>query len=109
MRQPYRCVALILLTSLAAAANVAGQQPTPDEATVRRAKQLEQQLIAQFREKEYDKAAATSRELIELLPKNTAGHYNLACALTRLNQADAALDSLAKAVELGWADATHMQ
>jgi predicted esterase len=109
MRQPSRCVALILLTSLAASLSVAAQQPAPDEPTLRRAKQLEQQLSAQFREKEYEKAAATCRELIELLPKNPSGHYNLACALSRLNQADSALDSLAKAVELGWADAAHMQ
>lgn len=109
MRQPSRYVALMLLSYLATAVSVAAQPAAPDEATLRRAKQLEQQLSAQFREKDYDKAAATCRNLIELLPKNQAGHYNLACALARLNQADAALDGLTKAVELGYADAAHMQ
>jgi predicted esterase len=81
----------------------------PDADTVRQARALEQKVSELFREKKYDEAAESCRKLIQLLPENAAPHYNLACALARLGKADDALASLAKAMDLGYSDAAHIQ
>mgnify|MGYP002623327704 CR=1 FL=1 len=55
-----------------------------------------------FRQQKYDEAKAVLEKAIQLVPHEPAGHYNLACALARLGQTDAALDALERAVSLGF-------
>ena len=99
--------------ALMSASLVPAQEPAPkakpSEETLQRARQLQQQIGEQFKGKKYEEAAASCRELIKLLPDHTASHYNLACALARLNKTDDALASLGKAVDAGYADPAHMQ
>jgi predicted esterase len=83
--------------------------PKPSEETIRRARQVRQQITEQFRDKKYEEAATSCRELIKLLPQDSGGHYDLACALARLGKPDDAFASLARSLELGYADAEHMQ
>jgi predicted esterase len=102
-----RLVAFLLLVSAVSAQDLPKDKPS--EETVRKARQLQQQIGEQFRAKKYEEAAANCRELIKLLPEQAEGHYNLACALARLGKADDAFASLTKALEVGYADASHMQ
>jgi Flp pilus assembly protein TadD len=57
----------------------------------------------------YDRGLTVDRQLVRLVPDNPTAHYNLACSLARLERAVEALDSLERAVELGFADAEFMQ
>lgn len=57
--------------------------------------------------KQYDKAEAAYRELIEIRPKFAALHYNLACCLALSNQGDQAIEALQQAVEAGWNNVEH--
>ena len=58
---------------------------------------------------DYPGSAELALRLITLIPDRPEGHYNLACALTRLQRHDEALNSLAKAIECGWRDLAHLQ
>ena len=55
-----------------------------------------------------DEGLRVDRELVRIFPANPSVHYNLACSLSLLDQKDAALDSLERAIELGYRDAEHM-
>lgn len=48
------------------------------------------------------------QELVRLFPGNPTVHYNLACSLSLLDRKDQALDSLERAVEMGYRDAEYM-
>jgi tetratricopeptide (TPR) repeat protein len=48
------------------------------------------------------------QELVRIFPENPSVHYNLACSFSLLDQKDAALDCLERAVELGYRDVEHM-
>jgi CubicO group peptidase (beta-lactamase class C family) len=58
---------------------------------------------------DYAASAELALRLIDMIPDRPEGYYNLACALTRLQRFDEALDVLQKSVELGWRDLVHMQ
>ncbi|MCG3178431.1 MAG: hypothetical protein BIFFINMI_00758 [Phycisphaerae bacterium] len=62
----------------------------------------------QFRNRDYAAAAETCRRMIALELKQNEPWYNLACAQARLGKPVAALDALAQAVRLGYADPGHM-
>jgi tetratricopeptide (TPR) repeat protein len=49
------------------------------------------------------------RRLVQLRPKDALAHYNLACSYALLKQADHALRTLHKAVELGYRDFRYMR
>lgn len=51
----------------------------------------------------------TDRELIQLCPADPVAWYNLGCSYALLDLKDKALDSLARAVDLGYADVTWMR
>ena len=52
----------------------------------------------------YHESLLIERRIIELRPKDALAHYNLACNLALLKQADQALDTLRQALELGYRD-----
>src|SRR5262249_27437458 len=52
----------------------------------------------------YDDGMAVDKRLIQLRPGDYLAHYNLACSYALLKQADQALKTLRKAVELGYRD-----
>jgi len=70
---------------------------------------LEQRLTDLFKQKEYEKAGELCRKQMVLVPESPEPHYNLACALTRQDQKDAAILELGEAVKLGFTDAAHMR
>ncbi len=49
------------------------------------------------------------RKLVRLQPENATAHYNLACSLALSRRRGAALDSLRKAVSLGYRDLDWME
>ena len=49
------------------------------------------------------------RKLVKLLPENATAHYNLACSLALLKRKADAIDSLRRAVSLGYTDFDWMQ
>lgn len=57
--------------------------------------------VAAFNAGRFDDAAAKFRAVVEESPDSPAGYYMLGLALLRLKQSTAALEPLAKAVELG--------
>ncbi|MFM7135607.1 MAG: TPR end-of-group domain-containing protein, partial [Planctomycetota bacterium] len=49
------------------------------------------------------------RRLVELQPEDFLARYNLACSLARAGRVDEAIDSLSRAVLLGYDDLDHME
>jgi tetratricopeptide (TPR) repeat protein len=47
--------------------------------------------------------------IVELLPDDFLARYNLACSLALAGRADEAIDSLSRAILLGYDDLTHME
>lgn len=70
---------------------------------------IQQELIPLFAAKDWQKIAEACKKQIKLVPESGEPHYNLACALNRMGQKDAALVELAEAVEHGFTDSVHMQ
>jgi hypothetical protein len=62
-----------------------------------------------FARKDYGKAAALLTDRLKRFPQDVGAQYNLACALARQGKTVEALDHLAKAVELGYHDAKHIE
>jgi len=56
----------------------------------------------------YDKSLPVDRQLTQLRPEKSIFWYNLACSHARLKDADAAFESLEKAVSLGYDDVVHL-
>ena len=56
-----------------------------------------------------NRAVELDRRLVELLPEDFLARYNLACSLARAGQADEAIDSLSRAILLGYDDLAHME
>jgi hypothetical protein len=63
-------------------------------------------VIRLFRQQRYRDAEAEIRKLIEVAPDWSAHHYNLAAVLARQGRIDAALQSLATAIDKGFTDLT---
>lgn len=57
----------------------------------------------------HERALEVDRELARRLPDDETVHYNLACSLALLGRVDEALSALGRAVELGYADADHLE
>jgi tetratricopeptide (TPR) repeat protein len=55
-----------------------------------------------------ERAAELDAKVVELLPKDCLARYNLACSLARAGRPDEAIDSLSKAILLGYDDLAHM-
>ena len=54
------------------------------------------------------RAAELDAKVAELLPNDCLARYNLACSLARAGRPDEAIDSLSKAILLGYDDLAHM-
>ncbi len=52
----------------------------------------------------YEKGLAIDKRLSQLKPQDSIVFYNLACSYSLLNQIDASLDAIKKAIELGYSD-----
>jgi tetratricopeptide (TPR) repeat protein len=55
------------------------------------------------------RAVELDRRLAALLPEDFLAFYNLACSLARAGHADEAIDSLSRAILLGYDDLAHME
>lgn len=55
------------------------------------------------------RAVELDRRLVELMPDDFLARYNLACSLARAGRADEAIDSLSRAILLGYDDLSHME
>jgi tetratricopeptide (TPR) repeat protein len=93
---------VVIAGALLAAANL----PAADAAQL---KALDEQIHKAFADKKYDLAAEKSREAVAASPRSVSAHYNLACALARLNKPDDALAALQQAINLGFSDAEHLK
>jgi tetratricopeptide (TPR) repeat protein len=58
---------------------------------------------------EYEKALEQYKRALEVEPKNSIAHYNVACTLARLKKVDEALDALERAVQCGYRDFDWME
>ena len=68
-------------------------------------------ILAELVSKKGDVARAVDydRRLVELQPEDFLARYNLACSLARAGRVDEAIDSLSRAVLLGYDDLDHME
>jgi tetratricopeptide (TPR) repeat protein len=68
-------------------------------------------ILAELVSKKGDVARAVDydRRLVELQPDDFLARYNLACSLARAGRADEAIDSLSRAILLGYDDIAHME
>jgi tetratricopeptide (TPR) repeat protein len=55
-----------------------------------------------------ERAAELDAKVVELLPDDCLARYNLACSLARAGRPDEAIDSLSKAILLGYDDLAHV-
>lgn len=55
-----------------------------------------------------DRAVELDARVVELLPDDCLARYNLACSLARAGRPDEAIDSLSKAILLGYDDLAHV-
>ncbi|MFM7107242.1 MAG: tetratricopeptide repeat protein [Planctomycetaceae bacterium] len=55
------------------------------------------------------RAVELDRRLVEILPDDFLARYNLACSLARAGRPDEAIDSLSRAILLGYDDLSHME
>jgi tetratricopeptide (TPR) repeat protein len=56
-----------------------------------------------------NRAVELDRRLATLLPEDFLAFYNLGCSLARAGHADEAIDSLSRAILLGYDDLAHME
>ncbi len=56
----------------------------------------------------YDKGLRIDQRLSALLPDDPTVHYNLSCSYCLAGQVDLALDTLERAIELGYKDLRHL-
>ena len=54
------------------------------------------------------RAVELDARVVELLPDDCVARYNLACSLARAGRPDEAIDSLSKAILLGYDDLAHV-
>ena len=66
------------------------------------------EVTALFRRKEFAAAERRCMELLDLLPEDPTGHYNLACALARQDQPAAAMEALRDSVAKGLRNVQHL-
>ena len=68
-------------------------------------------ILAELVSKKGDLSRAVDydRRLVELQPEDFLARYNLACSLARAGRLEEAIDSLSRAVLLGYDDLDHME
>lgn len=63
---------------------------------------LRREITVLFRQGNFDQAIQRCSALLELIPEDPTGHYNLGCAQARLDDHEAAMASLTAAVKYGF-------
>ena len=58
---------------------------------------------------EHDKALEQYKRALELEPKNSIVHYNIACSYARMKKVEEALDALERSVQCGYRDVDWME
>jgi tetratricopeptide (TPR) repeat protein len=58
---------------------------------------------------DFERAVDLDGRVVSLLPDDSLARYNLACSLARAGRADDAIDSLSRAILLGYDDLDHME
>ena len=58
---------------------------------------------------DYSDALRLDRKLVQRFPKDYVAHYNLSCSLAMTGQIQQAISTLAKAIDLGYADFAHIE
>lgn len=91
----------ILLPMLLFAAAAMGDEPTPSE--------LERSGIVAMRTGEYQRAEEVFAELIVLRPDSFVGHYNKAAAHSMQGEIEPAIESISRAIGLGFSDRLQLQ
>jgi predicted Zn-dependent protease len=61
------------------------------------------------RQGRYDRALQVDQKLAELRPDDAVAQYNLACSLAMQQQPDKGIQALARALELGYNDFSHLE
>ena len=103
------CVFACLLGTYPGRTQEVPPKEKPNQETIDKANALNKKILEQFRDKKFEEAVESCRELLKLFPNHRDTHYNLACALARLKKNDDAFTSLTKSIELGYANAAHMK
>ena len=80
-------------------AKVVSEQATAEE--------LLREFMRRHSAMDYPAAAEAAMRLVHAAPDAPEAHYNLACAMCRLQRHDEAIAALNKAVECGWRDLRH--
>ncbi|MEO1979459.1 MAG: hypothetical protein ABGZ24_02965 [Fuerstiella sp.] len=70
--------------------------------------QIRREVTALFRQKQFAAAELRCAALVQLVPEDPTGHYNLACALARQDRPDAAMTSLRTSVAKGLRSPRHL-
>jgi tetratricopeptide (TPR) repeat protein len=58
---------------------------------------------------QYDRALEIDQRLVTLAPDDGVAHYNLACSLAMRGATGDAIESLGRAIELGYNDFSHLE
>lgn len=69
---------------------------------------VQQQVAIALRAKNYDQVVKLAEQSLQLVPKDPATHYNLACAFARLKKHELSLVELGKAVDAGFRNVEHI-
>lgn len=64
--------------------------------------------VALTRMGRHHEALEVDRRIVELAPDSPVAWYNLGCSYANLGQSDHAIESLDRAIRLGYSDVTHM-
>ena len=57
----------------------------------------------------FDKGLKLDEKLKKIKPEDPIVHYNLACSYSLLNEIDKALDTIQRAIKLGYDDLRHLE
>ncbi|MFP4141622.1 MAG: TPR end-of-group domain-containing protein [Phycisphaerae bacterium] len=102
------CAVLAAMALTAAAIDDGSKPMTPRErakAVLENTRELHRAIQAD----QWDKAKGLCETLVELQPRSANYRYNLACCHAHLKDPNAALDALAKSIELGYDNVDHMK
>lgn len=100
----WQCFLLLLLPALARGQTAPATRPLAPQ----RLAELGAQVQAQIARKDYAAAEQTCRAMVEIAPRFSIPHYNLACMLARQKKTEDAIAELTRALELGYGDPDAM-
>lgn len=96
-------------TSAGSDANKPATQPADPQKVAKQVQELNEKVQKLFERKDYSKCKAVLEQLIKLAPAYDVAWYNMACLQSRINQPKQAVESLNKAVDLGYTELQFME